>query len=117
MVADTAGIREKTTFNTPPSRFTTPPTRPPTRPPRRPPEDCCWGCELYCTITLMLLPGFVASNACKSGEILELSAKARLEIRRKMAKSAVRDARLEYFSEVAGMMPIGRHAARQNISD
>jgi hypothetical protein len=47
---------------------------------------------------LMLFDGF-ASKVCRSGEILELSANARPAISKKNAKSDVRAARLEYFSE------------------
>src|SRR5579872_509420 len=68
-VADTAGIKEKTTFNTPPRRFTTLPRSPPRSPP---PDE---GAVLYCTITLRLAEEF-ANSGWRSGEILELSAKA-----------------------------------------
>src|SRR5580704_5524484 len=105
MLADTAGIKEKTVLSTPPSKFKTPPSRPP----KRPPDGCCGG-VLYCTMTLMLLDEF-ASKACRSGEILVLSANARLTSSRKNARKAVRAARLEYFSEYAGMTAIPK--ARQ----
>src|SRR5580698_6353328 len=110
MLADTAGIKEKTVFSTPPRRFTTPPSRPP----RRPPDGCCGG-VLYCTMTLMLFDEF-ESNACRSGEILEVSANARLTRSKKKARNAVRAARREYLSEFAGMTPLTKHAISQNIS-
>src|SRR5580698_9241962 len=91
-------MSENTVLSTPPSRFTTPPTMPPNRPPRRPPDDGCCGGVLYCTITLIRLDEF-ASMACKSGEILELSANAWPESSRKIAIKAVRVVRLEYFGE------------------
>jgi len=69
-----------------------------------PPEDCSKG-VLNCTMTLMLLDG-LASNGSRSGEILELPAKARPARNKKNAKSAVRAARREYFKGSAGIMAL-----------
>src|SRR5579859_6993417 len=74
-VPATALISPKTT---PPARLTTVQTTPPTSPSNPPPVVqvcCCDGAVLYCTITLTLFAGFDSSGS-RSGEILELSAKA-----------------------------------------
>ena len=52
------------------------------------PPDNEAGDVLYCTITLMLFDGF-ASSGCRSGEILELSARAGTALTHKTRHSAM----------------------------